>query len=788
MYICKFGGSSLSNSENILKVVDIILSKKSKIIIIFSAIGKTTDKLIQLGKYAEQKNENYLIIINELRSDFQKIVEKLNINEITNKIDIHFETIKDICKGIYYLRDFNKKTSDYLTSFGELITNFIIFKYLEKISNKKILMIDSSDYIITDNNFGSANIIEEKTEGKIEKLKDLDYDYLVVPGFISKNELNNMTTLGRGGGDYTAAIFGSCLNVDFVEIWTDVDGIRTSDPRIVKNTDTLDKISYNEMLELSHYGANVIYTPTILPLYKKNIPLYVRNTFNPEFKGTKIDFSNDNNDKIATAVSSIEDVSLIKIYGNYLIGKIGFSGNLFSLFSNNNINIIMISQSSSEHSIYLVINQNDYNIAKIELEKNYIKQIDKNEMFIDFYNDKSILSIETNKLENIVNISSKIYPIFKKYRINIYTQITSDHNICLVLDRINLKPIQVLVHDEIFSKEKSINILLFGYGLVGKELVNQINKLKNINIICIANSKKLIYDENGIDLDEINLDHGDNYILEDIIEKFIKCKLFNKVFIDCTSSELLYSKYQYLLNNFISVVTPNKKANTTNYNFFKTITSYPNYKYETTVGAGLPIIDSIKNIINNGDKIIKVEGILSGTLSYIFNQFSKTNKSFLEIVKNAKKLGFTEPNPKDDLNGMDVVRKILIISRLIGLKLEISDIENKNFISNECLNSNDEDDFFKHLENCQESLQNMKNNSIKNNKIIKHVAVIENKKVSVSLKEFDYNHPFYSLDGSDNMLIITSNNYNENKLIIRGPGAGASVTAAGIISDIYLSL
>ena len=788
MYICKFGGSSLSTYDNILKVVDIIISKKCKLIVVFSAIGKTTDKLIQLGKKAENKDDTYTDLINELKLEIYQIVEKLSIIEIKKDIEKEFDKIKDICKGIYYLKDFNKKTCDYLTSFGELLTNFIIFKYLEKVSDKKVKMIDSTDYIVTDNNFGSANIIEEKTKEKIEKLKYLEYDYLIIPGFIGKNELNNITTLGRGGGDYTAAIFGSYLDVDFVEIWTDVDGIRTSDPRIVKNTDTLDNISYNEMLELSHYGANVIYTPTILPLYKKNIPLYVRNTFNPEFKGTKIDFSNDNIDKIATAVSSIENVTLIKIYGNYLIGKVGFSGNLFSLFSNYNINIIMISQSSSEHSIYLVINQNDYKLVKIELEKNYIKQIDNKEMYIDFYNDKSILSIETNKLENIVNISSKIYPIFKKYKIDIYTQITSDHNICLVLDRVNLKPIQVLVHDEIFFKEKSINILLLGYGLVGKELVNQFNKLKNINIVCIANSKKLIYNENGINLDEINLENGDNYILEDIIEKFVKCKLFNKVFIDCTSSELIYSKYQYLLNNFISVVTPNKKANTTNYNFFKTITSYPNYKYETTVGAGLPIIDSIKNIMNNGDNIIKVEGILSGTLSYIFNEFSKTNKSFLEIVKNAKKLGFTEPNPKDDLNGMDVVRKILIISRLIGLNLEISDIDNKKFISNECLNSNDENDFFKHLENCQESLQNMKNNAIKNNKIIKHVAVIENKKVSVSLKEFDCNHPFNSLDGSDNMLIITSNNYNENKLIIRGPGAGASVTAAGIISDVYLSL
>ena len=400
-------------------------------------------------------------------------------------------------------------------------------------------------------------------------------------------------------------------------------------------------------MELSHYGANIIYTPTILPLYNK-IPMQVKNTFNPDHEGTRIDFNNYNVNKIATAISNIRDVTLIKIYGNYLIGNVGFSSNLFSLFSNNNINIIMISQSSSEHSIYVVINKKDTEVAKYQLSYSYQKQIKSNDVILNFWDDKSVLAIETNNYNNITEILARIYPIFRKYHIKIYTQTNSDHNICLILDRKFLNPIQNLVHEEVFFQKKSINVILIGIGLVGKELVDQINKLDNINIICIANSRKMLYDENGIELDNISekLAEGKEYQLDEIINMSIECKLFNKVFIDCTSTELIYDKYKKLLDNFVSVVTPNKKANTANYNLFESLTSYPNYKYETTVGAGLPVVETIKNLIKNGDKIIKVEAILSGTMSYIFNTFSNTTESFLDVVKKAQQLGFTEPNPK----------------------------------------------------------------------------------------------------------------------------------------------
>ena len=795
MIVCKFGGSSISNSQNIKKVKNIIDDKlkSNRVAVIFSAIGKTTDNLIIVGKIAAEGKE-YKDMLNDIFNLHKEIINELlgPNDKIKDLIESIFKNITDICLGIYYLKDFSNKNSDYLMSFGEKLSNLIIYQYLkENIKNKNIKLVDSTEYIITDYNYGNAKIIESKTVDNLQKLKDEEYNLLVIPGFISKNESNFITTLGRGGGDYTAALVGANIDASVVEIWTDVNGIMTSDPRIVKNSLTIKNIGYNEMMELSHYGANIIYTPTILPLYNKKIPIIVKNTFEPEHPGTKIDFNNKNNDNIATAISNIKNVTMIKIYGNYLIGNIGFSSRLFSLFSSSNINIIMISQSSSEHSIYIIINEKDYETAKFELNREYEKQINKNDVILKFWNDKSVLSIETNDNNNITEISARIYPIFRKYNIKIYTQITSDHNICLILDRKYLDPIQILIHDEIFFQKKSVNVILIGVGLVGKELINQIEKLDNINVIGVANSKKMYYNESGIKLDNINEElekNGYKYSIEDIIDKSIECKLFNKVFIDCTSSENLYQHYQKLLDNFVSVVTPNKKANTSNYSLFETLSSYPNYKYETTVGAGLPIIDTIKNLIKNGDKITKVEAILSGTMSYIFNTFSNTNDSFLEVVKMAQQLGFTEPNPKDDLNGMDVVRKILIISRLTGLKLEMSDIENRTFLSDECLNSETTQDFYKNLEEYQEKINLLKLNASNNNKVIKHVATLEDKKATVGLVEIDKTHPFYSLQGSDNMIIITSNYYNKNKLIIRGPGAGASVTAAGIISDIFLSL
>jgi bifunctional aspartokinase / homoserine dehydrogenase 1 len=793
MYVCKFGGTSLGDSNKIRNVITIVkdkLKSNDKLILIFSAIGRTTDDIINLGNMAKN-NLDYNETVDLLFNKHKKIVNELMItdtNYIINKINFIFEEIKLLLLGISCLKDFNKKTSDKLLSYGEKLSFLIIGSFIKKDIDKNILMIDSSKYITTDSNFGNANVLIDKTNEKFKKIKTEDFDIIVTSGFISMNEMNDPTTLGRGGGDYTSAIFGSCFEVNKVEIWTDVDGIMTSDPKIVKNAEKIDSISYNEMMELSHYGANVIYTPTILPLYNKKIPIIVKNTFNPKMEGTIINFNKNERNEIATAISNIKNVSLVKVYGNYLIGKVGFSGNLFTLFSNNMINVIMISQSSSEHSIYIAIYESDSIKAKYNLEKTFYHQINNNEMIVQIQDNKSIIAIETNNCNNILDISAKIYPIFKKYNVPIYTQNTSDHNVSIALDRKHLISIQNLIHDEIFNHKKYINVLLVGVGLVGSELIEQIKNHDNIKVIGIANSKKILYDSNSIDINNYNIENGEPYTLYDIIDKFVDLKVFNKVFVDCTSSEIIYPQYLKLLDNNISVVTPNKKANTTNYKLFDKLRYYNNYRFETTVGAGLPIVDTIRNLINNGDRITKVEAILSGTMSYIFNTFSETDDSFLDVVLNAQKLGYTEPNPKDDLNGMDVMRKILIIARLSGLKLEMSDVHNNIFLSKECIESETTEDFFSNLKLYQNNINKLKEEASSRNKVIKHIATLQDGVASVGLQEIDTSSPFYYLNGSDNMLIITSNYYHTNKLIIRGPGAGASVTAAGVLSDILVSV
>ena len=455
MIVCKFGGSSISNSENIIKVKDILLEKilENNILVVFSAIGKTTNKLLESGKLAQAQDIKYFDILQNIIDDHNKIISDLIPNfkdYIEENIEPIYKKIQDICLGIYYLKEMTNKNYDYLLSNGEILSSLIIYKYLKHTFNSyDIKYFNSFDYIVTDSNFSKANVNFLLTEKNINTICDETFYLAICTGFISKNQNNEITTLGRGGGDYSAALYGAFTNSEYVEIWTDVNGIMTSDPRIIKNAKTINNITFDEMMELSHYGANVIYAPTITPLYKKNISLYVKNTFNPKFKGTLISSEIIKNNSLATAISSIENICLIKIYGNYLIGKIGFSGKLFGLLSNNNINIIMISQSSCEHSIYIVINKYDCCKTKKLLNDSYINNIQSKEVLIEF-NDKSILSIETNKSKNIVKLMSLIYNILDQNEVDVYTQTTSDHNICLVLDKETLNKIHIILHDKIF--------------------------------------------------------------------------------------------------------------------------------------------------------------------------------------------------------------------------------------------------------------------------------------------------------------------------------------------------
>lgn len=455
MILCKFGGSSISKSTNISQVKEILKTKiKNKTLVVFSAIDKTTNQLIKCGEYASNQNNEYIQIIESIINQHNEIINFLipKSEKIIKLIEDVYNQIRNICLGIYYLKELSNKIKDYLISNGEILSGLIIYEYLRlEFTEYNIKYYNSFDFIVTDSHFGKANIIHLKTENNIKKIKNDNFDLAVCSGFIAQNDFNEITTVGRGGGDYTAALYGAYLDCQYVEIWTDVNGIMTSDPKIIKNAKTIKYLTYNEMMELSHYGANIIYAPTIIPLYKKNIPIYVRNTFNPTFVGTEISNSNLESTNLATAISKMNNIILMKIYGNYLIGRIGFSNKLFSCLSENNVNIILISQSSCEYSIYLVINRDDLITTENKLNELYQEQINNKELSIVFFNDKSLLAIETNNSRNITYLMLKIYTIFTKNNTNIYTQTTSDHNISVVLDKENVDEIQVLIYNEIFE-------------------------------------------------------------------------------------------------------------------------------------------------------------------------------------------------------------------------------------------------------------------------------------------------------------------------------------------------
>ncbi len=458
MIVYKFGGSSISNSKNIINVFEIIKSKSNiPVLIVFSAIGKTTNKLIESGQLASLKKIEYEQIIQSIFDDHNSIIKHLNLNSISflEQIDQIYQRIKNLCLGIFYLGEISPKIQDSLISNGEILSALIIFNFfIEKLNSKNIIFIDSVQIIKTDSCYGKANVNYEITYNNIEQIKNINFDIAICSGFIGSNIHNQITTIGRGGGDYSAALYGSGLNSKSVEIWTDVNGIMTADPRIISNPKTIDYINYDEMMELSHYGANVIYTPTIIPLYKSKIPIYIKNTFNPTCNGTIIGFKNNiesHNNYLATAISQIKEISLIKVFGDYLIGRVGFSQNLFSCLAQNNINIIMISQSSCEYSIYIVINRVDLIQTKNKLLEEYNLEIKNKHLEIEFFNDKSVLAIETYNHKNIPKIMLQIYHIFVNENTTIYTQTTSDHNICVVIDQKDLNSIIKKVYTYIFE-------------------------------------------------------------------------------------------------------------------------------------------------------------------------------------------------------------------------------------------------------------------------------------------------------------------------------------------------
>ena len=811
MIVLKFGGTSVGSSESIQQVISILKSYKEQgkeFTVVLSAVGGMTNKLIDMSTRAAAQDETYTTIFTEFENKHIEIVKDIipikEQSEVLAQVKKNMNSLADTLKGVFLVGELSNKSLDFIVSHGERTSNYIVACAASS-QGLACDYVDARTIVKTDSNFGGAKIIHSITNENIVNHYASAKNVQVVTGFISSNENGVTTTLGRGGSDYTASILAAALNAEEVEIWTDVSGVMTADPRKVKSAFTLPAISYIEAMELSHFGAKVIYPPTLQPVFTKKIPIRIKNTFRPQDAGTFIsEKSGEVNAMRVKGISSIGEVSLVSVEGSGLIGMTGFSARLFSCLAQNNINLILITQASSEHSICFAVSPGEGVIAKEVIENEFQLEIEAGRIQpVGVEKELSVVAIIGENMKETPGISGRMFNALGQNGINIdaIAQGSSELNISAVIKKSDLSKALNALHEAFFlSDYRSLNIFMIGPGLIGATLLKQIKEQHayhiqkhklDIKVVAIANSKKMLFDEDGIDLetwqDALNACEEASSI-DGFITKMDELNLPNSVFVDNTSNKELAQQYQTILDASVSIATPNKVANSgsfAQYNALKTTAFKRGVKflYETNVGAGLPVINTLQNLVHSGDEVLKIEGVLSGSLSFIFNTYDGST-SFKDVVLQAKEAGFTEPDPRDDLNGMDVARKILILARESGLPLEPSDIKVNNILPQSCVDAPDVPTFFSELEKADAVFKKMVDDAKANGEKLCFVATLENGEVNVDLKAVGADHPFQSLSGSDNMISYTTARYKNNPLVIKGPGAGAEVTAAGVFADI----
>ncbi len=809
MKVLKFGGSSVGSPERIENVIKILKTYKSeRIAVVFSAFQTVTDNLIKLGELAKNSDKKYSALLGEVKqkhiSTIETLIPKSKRKKSIKYVNELFDDLSGMLNGVFLLRELTPRTHDYLTSFGERLSCFIISEALNA-KGIKSEFLKASDLVKTDSNFINAKVNFEKTNKNIRAYFKLHSDKIqIITGFISSNDDGEITTLGRGGSDYTASIFGAALKAEEIQIWTDVDGILTADPRKVSDTYPLKAVTYEEAMELSHFGAKVIHPPTMLPALKSKIKIRIKNTFNPKYHGTVIIKRDDSVKFNLKGISSIDNIALLTIKGGGMVGVTGIASRLFATMAAKDINIILITQGSSEHSICLAILPKHTSEAKEAIETEFRSEITDgkiNEVIVE--NNRSIIAVVGEDLRQTSGITGKVFEALGEANINInaIAHGSSQLNVSLVVSKNDLVNSLNVLHRALFLKGmKTINLFVVGTGVVGGALLNIVaeqiislnkNQNMNFNLIGLADIDKMIIKEEGIGFADWKRRLARSKKKSDIkefVNSMIELNLQNSILVDATASPVLVKEYASILENGISVVTPNKIANSSKiafYNELRSATKKGNsqFRYETNVGAALPIIDSLKDLVKNGDKIIKIEGVFSGTLSYIFNSL-KDGKKFSDVVKFAKKNGFTEPDPRDDLSGLDIARKLLILIRETGKEIELENINVENLVPKELQKIKDVNIFLEKLSKYDSHFEEMKQNAEKDGKVLAYMAKYEKGKATVKVEAVGANHPCGSLVGTENIVSFTTKYYNDIPLTIKGPGAGAEITASGVLTDI----
>ena len=775
MKVLKFGGSSIGNSERILKVINILkeyFKNYEQTAVVFSAFQGVTDKLILLSKYAVDHNLEYKTLLNDLTKTHLNIIDdiipKSRSKKIKGIITNLFNELSEVLHGVYLLKELTNRTSDYIVSFGELLSSNIITAGLNY-RKYQCEFLDSRKVIRTDSNFGNARVHFKKTNNNIINYFKEHRNSQIITGFIASNKDGFTTTLGRGGSDYTASIFGAALNCDEIEIWTDVNGILTADPRKVQHTFSLKAVTYEEAMELSHFGAKVIHPPTMIPALSKKIKIRIRNTFEPSFKGTVILPREEHISFSIKGISSIDDISLLKISGGGMIGVVGIASRLLQSLAVNDISAILITQGSSEHSICLAVLPQYGELAKQAIENEFRHEIiDGDINKVSIHTNLSVIAVVGDDMINTSGVFGTVFNALGQNGVNIQAvaQGSSELNLSLVIDNKDLNKSLNVLHDALFlSKFKTVNIFMAGPGLVGSEFLKlsdeRYNYLKNelginFKLIALSNSKKMLINEAGINLNEWEKELNQSKLKSDsqnFLSKIEKLNLPHSIFIDCTSGKDYSLKYTDILKKNISVVTPNKIANSgsmEDYNKIRGILKKydSQFNYSTNVGAALPIITTLKDLVANGDKIIKIEGVLSGTLSFIFNNLNEGEK-FSDTVKLAKAKGFTEPDPRDDLNGLDFARKLLILIRESGFEFELNDITIEQILSKKSLAAKSVNQFLNTLTEADKLFRDRIEKLKAENKKLIYIAGFDTKEAKVGLQEINKEHPFYNLSGND---------------------------------------